>query len=175
MIGVAFEAATYIRWFVGTLAEGFACLVGSAANAEPLRIPHWLTRLHIEYHQRGREAMCQVAWNMTDSPALALDVEERNAALSGSIELKNLRNGKPILKPFPHFRRQSIATSHPDAMGSLVRRQRSVHQVPAKFADVLEHCTVPPHDVIPELARGKFLSQHDCAAGHQNCPRRLYP
>ena len=45
--------------------------------------------------------------NMTDGAALALDVEERNAAFGCRIKLENLRNAKAVLKAIPRFWRQA--------------------------------------------------------------------
>ena len=54
----------------------------------PCCVPHRLTLLDIEHHQSGREAMRQVRRDVADGPALALDVEQRDATLGGGIKFE---------------------------------------------------------------------------------------
>src|ERR1700722_3102335 len=112
--------------------------------------------------------MRQVRRNVANGSALALNVEQRDATFGGGIKLKNLRNGKTVFEPVPHFGRQSVATGHPDTMTGLVRRRRGVEQVTAKLTNVLEEGAVPVDNIVPELAGGKIFPDHEGAAGDQN-------
>src|SRR5580658_84923 len=122
MVGVTLKSAAKARGVVHHFADRFAHFIRSATKAEPLRVAHRLSCLHIEEHQCGRESMREIRRDMADCPRLALDVKERDAAFRSRIKFKNLWNRKPFLEAFPYARRQSVATGHPNAMCSLIRR-----------------------------------------------------
>src|ERR1700689_4227035 len=126
MVGVAFKSAAKARGGVHHLADRFARFIRSATNAEPLRVAHRFSCLHIEEHQCGRESMREIRRDMADCRRLALDVKERDAAFCSRIKFKNLWNRKPLLEALPYARRQSVATGHPDAMRGLIRRRRGM-------------------------------------------------
>src|SRR5579863_17394 len=58
-------------------------------------------------------------------------------------------------------------------MAEIMGRWIGAEQITAKLADVLKHGAIPARDVAPEPARGEGLANHDRAAVHEDCTRRL--
>src|ERR1700733_10861237 len=120
MVGVALKSAAKARGVVHHFADRFARFIRSATNAEPLRIAHRFSCLHIKDHQCGRETMREIPRDMTDCPRLTLHVKERDTAFRSRIKFKNLWNSKPLLEVLPYARRQSVAAGHSDAMSGVI-------------------------------------------------------
>src|ERR1700735_423925 len=98
MVGVALKSAAKARGVVHHFADRFARFVRSATNAEPLRVAHRFSCLHIEDHYCGRESMREIRRDMADCTRLARDVKERDAAFRSRIKFKNPWNRKPLLE-----------------------------------------------------------------------------
>ena len=105
--------------------------------------------------------MGDVAGDVADGAALSLDVEERDAAFGGGIELEDLRNAEAVLEGVPDFGGETVAAGEADAMLILGWRWRGVQQIAAEFADVLKERAIPTDNVGPELRGGEFFTNHD--------------
>ncbi len=58
---------------------------------------------------------------------------------------------------------------------ALFRVRRRVDEIAAELADILEAGALPAHDVVPEIVRGEFLSDHNRATLHQQRAGREQP
>src|SRR5262249_59143569 len=86
--------------------------------------------------------------------------EQRDVAFGRGIELDDLRNLEPPLELWPHVGAQTVAARQAQMMLPLFRTGRRVDEITAKLADILKARAVPAHDVVPELARGAFVTNH---------------
>src|SRR5205085_10001606 len=166
--GVTLEAAADVRRIGKNLAERFSDFVRTTTNAEPFGVPHGCIRFDVELHERCRESMGEEERDASDRARLALDVEQRDVAFGGRVELQDLWNAKPLLEVVPDVSSQAVAAAHSDRVFGLMAMRLAVQQVATELADVLEERAVPPDHVAPELPRGKSVAYHDRAAGGQH-------
>ena len=109
-----------------------------------------------------------------DGAGLAFHIEHRDVALGRGVELQDLRNTKPPLELGPDVGPQAVAAAHPDPVLRLMRIGLGLQQVAAQLADILEQRALPADDLVPELARRKFLSDHDGAPPDQHRAARQH-
>jgi hypothetical protein len=110
--------------------------------------------------------------NAADRAGLALEIEGRDVAFGGGVELENPRDAEAAGEVRPHVGAQAIAAAQPDPVSGLVGTHRAIRQIPAQLADVEEQRAVPGNDVVPEFARGEFLADDDRPAADQHRARR---
>src|SRR6516225_4587905 len=62
----------------------------------------------------------------------------------------------------------NFAADEPKPVASFEFGNRRLEKIAAKFADVLEQRAVPPHDIAPEVACGKFVGHYHRRSGRQH-------
>ena len=87
--------------------------------------------------------------------------------IRGSAESKSAPERPPRYRRAGRCRRRAGA----DGSSSIFGRRR-LQEIAAELADILEQRAVPAHDVVPELACGKFVGQHHRAARAQHAAGR---
>ena len=112
--------------------------------------------------------MGEKRWYPPDGADLPFRIIEREAPFSRRIEFQNPRYSETFLELAPHILPEAIPADHPQPVFLLAQRRPGAEQIPAKLPDVLEQCTVPAKDVIPELARRKTFRDHHRPASDQH-------
>ena len=149
-------------------ADRLADLVGGAADAEPVRVAHRLSRFDVEPDQRRWQAARQERRDAADGARLAFGIVEREVAFGRSIEFEDLRNLEAVLERAPDVGPQAVAAGDPDLMLPLIGMRLCLHQVAAELADILKQRAVEALDVVPELTCGEFLPDQHRAAVNQH-------
>src|SRR5262245_44831012 len=165
---VAFEALPGFRRILEDLADHLARLARFALDAEAMLVADRLLALDVEAHDLGREAMGQEPGDPADGTFLALEVEHGHVAFGGSVELDDLGDPEAFLELVPDIGPQAVAAEKAQPVRALFRMRWRIDEIAAELADILHQRTVPARDVVPKLARRKFLAQHDRAALDQH-------
>src|SRR5262249_38917431 len=150
------------------MADHLAGFADRALDAEAARVAHRLLLLDIELDELDGEAMPEEPRDTADRAFLAIEIEQLHVALGRRVELDDLRNAESLLELVPDIGAQPVAAGEPELVAGLLRMRRRVNEVAAQLADVVEDRAVPSRNIVPELARGEFLADHQRAAGDQD-------
>src|SRR3984893_4596510 len=170
-VGVALEAAAALIRSADA-ADGFAGLAARASNAKPAGIANGSAEFGVELHDDSRKAMREQRRNPADRARFSLDIVERKIALGCRVEFKHSRNRKARLKSLPDIAAQTVATGEPQPVRGFEFGWRRLQEIAAEFADILKQGAIEAHDVLPELAHGEFLREHDGSSRAQHAAGR---
>ena len=161
---IALEPLAGPRRILHDLADDLARLVDVALDAEALLVADRLLAFCVEADDLGREARGDPPGKPADRAFLAVEIEQRDVAFGRGVELDDLRNLEAPLELRPHIGPQTVAAGQAQMVRALLRVRRRVDEVAAELADILEAGAIPAHDIVPELAHGKFIADHHRAA-----------
>ena len=162
-IRVAVEAAAA---FIGDAdaPDRFAGFSASTGDAKPGRAANGAAAVRIDLHDRDGKTMRQHGRNPADGAGLAIHVEQGEITFGHSVKLEDLRDREARRKCLPDIAAQSVAAGKPQAVLCLGFATGCLQQIAAELADVLKHCALETHDVVPEIPRREFVHQHHRAA-----------
>jgi hypothetical protein len=80
-----------------------------------------LLPLDVEAHDLGRKPMGEKPGNAADRALLALEVEHRDVAFGGSVELDDLRDLEALLELAPDVGPQAVAAEEAQPVRALFR------------------------------------------------------
>ena len=121
----------------------------------------------VESDGADREAFRRPARQPADRAGVRIEVEQRDVAFGGGVELQYVGDGEARLERGEDVGPQSVADRHADAMGAIAVARRRVVEVAAQFADIDEHRAVAPGRVVPELVGRESLANVARAADRQ--------